>query len=100
MITTPPSKEIRSRKKKTIVRGGESFGGCGFGEKSKRDSTHDSSARENSGLQERLSTQEANQSDAGNGSLDNSGNGGLLQTPKDKHEECFDEWTDVGSGHP
>ena len=69
---------------------GESFGGCGFREEPKSDGSHDSDARENSGLQEQLRTQEVGRGAAGIGSLDDSRNGGRLQTPKGKREEGFD----------
>ena len=64
-------------------RRGKYFGRCGLREESKRDGSHDSSAMEHSGLQEQLSIQEG-----GNGSLDDSANGGGLQTPKG--EQGFD----------
>ena len=73
---------------------GESFGGCGFREKSKKDGFHDSSAMENSGLQERLSIQEIDRGAAENGSLDDSVNGGGLLTPKSKRENAWE--VDIG----
>ena len=55
---------------------GKSFDGFGFREESKGNCSHDSSAIENSGLQEQLSIQEFGRGAAGNESLDDSGNGG------------------------
>ena len=43
-----------------------------------------------SGLQKQFSIQEVGRGAAGNGSLDDSGNGGGLQTPKGKREKGFD----------
>ena len=60
------------------------------------DGSHDSSAMEDSGLQEQLRTTEAGRGDEGNGSLDWLDNGGGLQTSEGKHQKGFDEWTNVG----
>ena len=53
ITTTPPSKDVRSPKRKR-GRGeiGQSFSGCGLGEKLERDGPHGSGTMENSSLQE------------------------------------------------
>ena len=90
IVAKPPSKGIKSRKRKRETEEAIASAEAGFREESKRDGSHDSSAMENSGLQEQFSIKEIGRSAAGNVSLDDSGNGGGLQTPKGKHEKGFD----------
>ena len=75
VVTTPPSKGIRSRKLKRETKEASPSADA-VSEMNLKETAPMIRARENSGLQEQLSAQEASRGAAGNGSLDDSRNGG------------------------
>ena len=79
IVATPPSKGIRSRKRKRETEEANPSADAVL----ENDGPHDYSTMKNSGLQEELIIQESGRGAGGNGSLDDSENEGGLQTQKE-----------------
>ena len=97
-MTTPTSRGVWSRKRKREA--GKSFSGCGFRKELEGDSSHDSGAMEDGGLQGRLGSQEIDRVDVRSGGLNDSRDRRRLQTSEGESEEGLHQSTNGGSGCP